>query len=109
MTPSNRVQLDVCRLRDESVTQEYKRDHAECLGEHKDSDDPEKLCTDFKSKDLKVSKCCLPDTPGTSKSFLTKETLNIIKESRRARLEVRTGQYRELKREAVLAVRGGIN
>ena len=42
---------------------------------------------------------------GTSKSFLTKETLNITEESDRARLEVRTGQYRELKREAVRAVR----
>ena len=42
---------------------------------------------------------------GVSKSFLTKQTLNIIKESRRARLEGRTGQYRKLKREAVRAVR----
>ena len=32
-------------------------------------------------------------------------TLNIIEESRRARLEGRTGQYRELKPEAVRAVR----
>ena len=48
---------------------------------------------------------CLRDTPRTSKSILTKETLNIRSESRRARLEWRTGQYRELKREAVRAVR----
>ena len=41
----------------------------------------------------------------TSKSFLTKEILNIIEESRRARLEGKTGEYRELKREAVRAVR----
>ena len=48
---------------------------------------------------------CLRDTPGTSKSFLTKETLNTIEESRRARPEGRTGQYWELKREAVRTVR----
>ena len=40
-----------------------------------------------------------------SESFLTKETLNTIEESRWAILEGRTGQYRELKREAVRAVR----
>ena len=48
---------------------------------------------------------CLRDTSGTSKSFETEETLNNIEESRRARLEGRTRQYRELKREAVRAVR----
>ena len=61
--------------------------------------------TDFKTKVLKVSESCLRDTPGTSNSFLTKETLNIIEESRRARLEGRSGQYREVEREAVCAVR----
>ena len=40
-----------------------------------------------------------------SESFLTKETLNTIEESRWAILEGRTGEYRELKREAVRAVR----
>ena len=39
-------------------------------------------------------------------SFLTKEALNNIGESRRlTRLEDKTGQYREIKREAVRAVR----
>ena len=74
MAPSNRVRLDVRRLRDESVAQEYKRELAESLGEPNDSDDPEEIWTDFE-------------------------------ESRRARLEGRTGQYRELKSEAVRAVR----
>ena len=40
-----------------------------------------------------------------SPSFLTKKTLNVIEESHRARLKGKTGQYRELKREAVRAVR----
>ena len=48
------------------------------LGEPDDSDDPEKLWTDFKTNVLKVSESWLRDTPETSKSFLTKETLNII-------------------------------
>ena len=39
MAPSNRVRLDVRRLRDESVAQQYKRELAESLGEPNDSDD----------------------------------------------------------------------
>ena len=69
------------------------------------SADPEKLSTDFKTKILRVSEGCLRGTTGTSKSFMTKKTLNIIEVSRRARLEGKTGQYRELKREALRAVR----
>ena len=75
----------------------------ESLGEANDSDDPEKLWTDFKNKILKVSEGCLRDTPGRFKSFLTKEILNIIEKSLMARLE--GGLDRELKREAVRAVR----
>ena len=55
MAPSYRIRLDVRRLRDESVAQEYKRKLAESLGEPNDSDDPGKLGTDFKTKVLKVS------------------------------------------------------
>ena len=87
MAPSNRVRLDFRGLLPESVAQEYKRELAGSLTEHNDSSDPEKLWSDFKIQFLKMSESCLRDTPGTSKSFLTKETLNIIEESRRARLE----------------------
>ena len=45
-----------------------------------------------------MTESCLRDTPGTSKSLLNKETLNVIEESRRARLEGKTGQYGELER-----------
>ena len=65
----------------------------------------DKLSIDFKTKVLKVSEGCLQDIPGTSKSFLAKETLYIIEEIRRARLEEKIGQYLEMKREAVCAVR----
>ena len=91
MPPSNQVRLDVRRLRDESVAQKYERKIAESLGEPNDSDDPENLRTDYKTKILKLSgELCARyiGTPGTSKSFLTKETLNTIEESRRARLTV---------------------
>ena len=70
----------------------YKRELAESPVVPNDSNDPEKLWTDFKTEVLKASECCLRDTPGTSNSFLTKETLNIIEKSRRARLEGRTVQ-----------------
>ena len=47
MAPSSQIWLHVCRLRDESVAQEY------------DSDVPEKLWTDFKTHILKASESCL--------------------------------------------------
>ena len=68
------------------------------------TDDPEKFWTDFNPKVLKMSESCLRDTPRTSKSFLNKKTLNIIEDSRRAGDQGRTGQYRDLKRDAVRAV-----
>ena len=57
LTSSKRVGLDIRRLRDESVAQEYKRE-TQSLGEPNDSDDPEKLWTDFKTKVLKVTVGC---------------------------------------------------
>ena len=107
MAPSHRVRLDVRRLRDESVALEYEPELAEIIGEPNDSDDPEKLWTwaDFKTKVLKVSESCLRDTSGTSKSFLTEETLIIIEDSRRPKLEGNGRLYRELKHEAVRALK----
>ena len=93
------IRLDVRGFPDE-----YKRKLPGRLSEHNDSDDPETFCTDFKSKFLKMSVGCLRGTPGTFKSFLTKATLNIIEELRRARHEGKGGQYRELKRKALRAV-----
>ena len=92
--PSKQVQPYVHRLQNESVAQEFERELAKNLGEPNDSDDPEKFCTDSKTKILKVSEKCEQGTLETFKSFLTKETLNIIAESRMARLETgrKTGQ-----------------
>ena len=105
MASSNRIRLDVRLLRDEGVVQEFERELPESLGEPNDSYDPEELWTDFKTKNLKASEGCLRRTHVMSKSILTEEALNIIEESRRGRLEGRSGQYRELKRESVRAVR----
>ena len=103
MAPSNQVWLDVRRLRDESAAQRLQRGTCGKSRILNVSDDPERLWTYFKTKVLKVSESCLrtSGTFGTSENFLTKETLNIIEENHRARLEARTGQYRELEREAV--------
>ena len=43
MAPSNQFHLNFRRLREEGVTQDYKRELAESLGEPNDSDDSEKL------------------------------------------------------------------
>ena len=69
MALSNRVRVDVRRLRDESVAQEHKRELAESLDEPDDSDDPEKIWTDFKTKVLKMSESCLRDKPGIPRAF----------------------------------------
>ena len=66
---------------------------------------PRSVCDITVTQILKVLDSCLRRISATFKSFLTKKTLNTILESRRARLEGKTGQYRELKREAVRAVR----
>ena len=101
----SQIRLNVRRLRNDGVAQEYKGELRENLAVLNDSDDPGNLWTDFKTKVLNVSDGYLRDTPGTSKSFLTKENLNIIVENRRARLKGKTRQYREPNREAVRAVR----
>ena len=62
--------LDVRRLRDESVAQEYKWKFVESSDEFNDSDDIEKLQTDFKIQNLKVSLSCLRGIHRTSRSFL---------------------------------------
>ena len=105
MPPFRLVRLDIRRLRDENVADEYKRELAKRLSELNDSDDLEKLWTYFKTQILTVSESCLRGTPGMSKSFLTKETLNTIGKSPKGRLEGKTGQYLKLKREAVHAMR----
>ena len=66
MAPFSQVRVDVHRLRDESVAQEYTRKLPEILGEFVDSKDPEKLCVDLKTQILKVSETCLRNTFGTS-------------------------------------------
>ena len=107
MVSSNQVRLDVHRLRDKSAAQEYKRELSKSFGK---PDDPEKLWTYFNTKDPKMSDVGRTkmsaswtfqvyierDTPGTSNSFLTEETLNII-ESRRAEHEWKIGQDQDLK------------
>ena len=70
MVQSNRLRLDVRRLRDESVAQEYKWKFVESSDEFNDSDDIEKLQTDFKIQNLKVSLSCLRGIHRTSRSFL---------------------------------------
>ena len=72
MAPSNQVRLDVRRLQDESVAQEYKRELAESIGGPNNSEDSEKFGQTSRPKDLNVSESSLRDTPGMSKSFLTK-------------------------------------
>ena len=58
-----------------------------------------------RTKGLTMSESCLRDTHGTFKGVMTKETLNIIEECRRVKLEGKNGQYPELKHDAVRAVR----
>ena len=80
VAPSRQLRQDVRHLRDECVTQEYKRELAGTLDEPNDFDDPEIHRTDFQTKILTVLQSCLRGTSGTSQRFLVKESLNTIEE-----------------------------
>ena len=63
------------------------------------------LWTEFKSGLLTAAGVCIPGPRGKPKEGVTPGTVAIIDESRRARLNGMTGRYRELRREAIRAMR----
>ena len=71
---------------------EYKRGLAVSLGEPNDSDDSEKVWIHLKTKSLRCLRAVCDIHPECPKVFLTKETLNTIEETPRARFEGKPGQ-----------------
>ena len=102
---SGQVRLDVSQLGNPDVAQEYATKLAIALGEPDDTKDPESLWTDFKSSALNVASECIPRLPRRKQDGISQETIHIIEKSRSARLDGKTGLSRDLRREAVGAMR----
>ena len=103
---SGQVRLDVGRLRDPDVAQAYATGLAEALGEPDATEGPEAVWSVFKSTTLDVAGVCIPRPPRKIEEGISQETIDIIEECRRARLDGETGRHRELRRDAVRAMRG---
>ena len=96
---------DVGRLRDPDVAQAYANKLAESLAELDNSVDPQTLWSNFKHNILKVAGESIPKPPKRREEGISQETVDIIEESRKARLAGKTVLRRELRRRAVKAVR----
>ncbi len=103
---SGQVRLDVGRLRDPDVAQAYATGLAEALGEPDATEGPEAVWSVFKSTTLDVAGECIPRPPRKIEDGISQETIDIIEKCRRARLDGETGRHRELRRDAVRAMRG---
>ena len=66
---------------------------------------PESLWTTFKTSLMGVAAGCISEPPRASKKGLSPGTIEIIEESRQARLGGKVVLYRTLRRRAVRAVR----
>ena len=96
---------DVSRLRDPVVAQEYASKLAENLEGLSVSEDPQTLWSSFKSHILEAAGECIPRQPRRREEGISQETVDIIEECRKARLDGNAGRRRELRRSAVRAMR----
>ena len=102
---SGQVRLDVGRLRDPKVAQEYTRRLETKLEELGRSADTQVMWTDFRDCVLDAAGDSIPKVAGGRRGDLSKETVDIIEECRKARLSGSSGRYRELRRECIRAVK----
>ena len=101
---SRQVRLDVGRLRDPQVAQEFARGLEERLEGLGVSGDTQGMWTDFRDCVLGAAGDSIPMVTKGRRSGLSQETVDIIEECRKARLSGRSGQYRVLRRECIRAV-----
>ena len=101
---SGQVRLDVGRLRDPQVAQEFTRGLGERLEKLGNSGDTQVMWTDFRDSVLDAAGDSIPKVAGGRRSDLSQETVDIIEECRKARLNGSSGRYRELRRECIRAV-----
>ena len=104
MVPSH-PRLDVCKLKDERVAEEFVKSLSGDFGVLGDLGNPEELWSAFKTTILNVRSRCLRTHQGAKKNFVSQETLDTIGQSRRARFNGRAELFKELRSKALRVLR----
>ena len=106
MVPSQ-PRLDVGKLKDERVAEEFLNRLSGDLGGLGALGNPEELWSAFKTTILDFAGGCLGTHHRAKKNFVSQGTLDTIDQSRRARLNGRAELFRELRHKTVLCASGG--
>ena len=104
MVPSQ-PRLDVDKLQDERVAEEFVSRLSGDLGGLGALGNPEELWSAFKLTVLDVAGRCLGTQRRAKKNFVSQRALDTIAQGRRARLNGRAELFRELMRKTVRALR----
>ena len=104
MVPSQ-PRLDVGKLKDERVAEEFANRLSGDLGGLGALRDPEELWSAFKTTVLDVAGSCLGTHRRVKKNFVSQGILDTIDQSRRAMLNGRAELFRELRHKSVHALR----
>ena len=96
--------LDVGKLKDERVAEEFANKLSGDLGCLGALRGPEELWSAFKTTGLDVAGGCLGTHRRAKKNFVSQGTLDTIDQSCRARLNGRAELFRELRRKTVRAL-----
>ena len=96
--------LDVGKLKDERIAEEFANTLSGDLGGLGALGDPEELWSAFKTTVLDVAGGCLGTHHRAMKNFVSQGTLDTIDQSHRARLNGRAELFRELRRKTVRAL-----
>ena len=97
--------MDVGKLNDERVVEEFANKLSGDLGGLGALGGPEELWSAFKTTVLDVTGGCLGTHHRAKKNFVSQVTLDTIDQSRRARLNGRAELFRELRRKTVRVLR----
>ena len=104
MVPSQ-PRLDVGKLKDERVAEEFANRLSGDLGDLGALGNPEELWSAFKTTVLDVAGGCLGAHHRAKKNFVSQGTIDTIDQSCRARLTGRAELFRELRHKTVRALR----
>ena len=103
--PRSSPRLDVDRLKDRAVSEAFARKFEELSGDLRVSDGTGELWHSFKTNVLEAAGECLGHKRPSKGGFLTGTTLDLLDRSRCARLAGKTELYRQLRRQAVHALK----
>ena len=103
--PRSSPRLDVDGLKDREVSEAFARRLEELSGDLSASEGTEELWQSFKTNVLEAAGECLGQKRPSKGGFLTGTTLDLLDRSRCARLNGNTELYRQLRRQAVQALK----